>query len=164
MLHTITVILHVFVCFFLIAVILLQAGRGQGLSWGSFGGSPQSILGTKTATFLAKVTTGCASIFLISCIALNVFETHQQRSLFGPRKSLSQVDFQKIKQALEKAQKETTEKKTTATESKELKPEEGKKENSAQKSVQTEQPVQTALPVVAESKPSTEPNNSTKTT
>lgn len=98
------VILHVLVCLFLIAVILLQAGRGQGLSWGVFGGTPQSILGTKTASFLSHVTTGCAIIFLFTCIALNVIETQKSRSLLTPTRPTSQIDFAKIKEALEKAE------------------------------------------------------------
>lgn len=98
------VILHVLVSLFLIAVILLQAGRGQGLSWGVFGGTPQSILGTKTASFLSRVTTGCAIIFLFTCIILNIIETHKSRSLMGPQKRISQVDIAKIKEALEKAE------------------------------------------------------------
>ena len=98
------VVLHVFVCLFLIAVILLQAGRGQGLSWGVFGGTPQSILGTKTASFLSRVTTGCAIIFLFTCIVLNIIETRKSRSLLMPNKRISQVDFAKIKEALEKAE------------------------------------------------------------
>ena len=98
------VVLHVFICLFLIAVILLQAGRGQGLSWGVFGSSPQSILGTKSASFLARVTTVCASLFLVTCIALNIIETRKSRSLFAPSKSASQIDLAKIKQAIEQAQ------------------------------------------------------------
>ena len=92
------VVFHVLVCLFLIAVILLQAGRGQGLSWGVFGGTPQSILGTKTASFLSRVTTGCAIIFLITCIALNIIETRKARSLLAPQKSMTKVDFSKIKE------------------------------------------------------------------
>ena len=99
------VIAHVFVSLFLIAVILLQAGRGQGLSWGVFGGTPQSILGTKTASFLSRVTTGCAIIFMFTCIALNIIETRKSRSLLTPSRPISQVDFAKIKEALEKAEK-----------------------------------------------------------
>lgn len=100
------VILHVIACIFLIAVILLQAGRGQGLSWGVFGGTPQSILGTKTASFLSRVTTGCAIIFLFSCIFLNIIETRKSRSLLiGPQQQISQLDFSKIKKALEEAEK-----------------------------------------------------------
>lgn len=100
------VILHVIACIFLISVILLQAGRGQGLSWGVFGGTPQSILGTKTASFLSRVTTGCAIIFLFSCIFLNIIETRKSRSLLiGPQQPISQLDFSKIKKALEEAEK-----------------------------------------------------------
>ena len=98
------VTLHVLVCLFLIAVILLQAGRGQGLSWGVFGGTPQSILGTKTASFLSRVTTGCAIVFLFTCILLNVIETRKSQSLLAPRKPISQVDLAKIKAALEEAE------------------------------------------------------------
>ena len=96
----IIVILHVIVCLFLIAVILLQAGRGQGLSWGVFGGTPQSILGTRTASFLSRVS---IVIFLFTCIALNIVETRKSRSLFAPEKPVTQLDFAKIKEALEKA-------------------------------------------------------------
>ena len=96
------VILHIFVCVFLIAVILLQAGRGQGLSWGVFGGTPQSILGTKTASFLTRVTTGCAIIFLFTCLALNMIEIKKSKSLVTSPKDVAQVDFSKIKEALEK--------------------------------------------------------------
>lgn len=98
------VLVHVFVCLFLIVVILLQAGRGQGLSWGVYGGSPQSILGTKTASFLTRLTTACAIIFLFTCIGLNIIETRKSRSLLAPTKPLSQIDFQKVKEALKEAQ------------------------------------------------------------
>jgi len=108
------VVLHVIVSVFLIAVILLQAGRGQGLSWGVFGGSPQSILGTKTASFLSRVTTSCAIIFLFTCISLNIIETHKSRSLIAPQQPISQLDFSKIKAALEQAEK-TKAKTGTAT-------------------------------------------------
>lgn len=100
------VTLHVFVCLFLIAVILLQAGRGQGLSWGVFGGSPQSIFGTKTASFLTRVTTVCASVFLISCIILNIIETRKSKSLVAPP-AVTKVDLDKIKQALDEATERT---------------------------------------------------------
>ena len=99
------VTMHVIVSVFLIAVILLQAGRGQGLSWGVFGGNPQSILGTKSASFLKRVTTGCAVIFLFTCISLNIIETKKARSLILPQQPISQLDFSKIKEALKEAEK-----------------------------------------------------------
>ena len=61
------VILHVLVCLVLILVILLQAGRGQGLTGASFGGgNVQSILGTKASSFLTKATSVCAVLFLLT--------------------------------------------------------------------------------------------------
>lgn len=99
------IVLHVIVCLFLIAVILLQAGRGQGLSWGVFGGTPQSILGTKTASFLSRVTTICAILFMLTCISLNIIETRKSRSLVLSGRPTSQIDFAKIKKALEEAEK-----------------------------------------------------------
>lgn len=110
---TLVVVLHILVCLFLIAVILLQAGRGQGLSWGVFGSTPQSILGTKTASFLSRLTTACAVIFLFTCIALNIIETRKSASLIAPAKILSRLDFSKIKEALDQAAK-TTETEGTA--------------------------------------------------
>ena len=97
------VVTHVLVSLFLIAVILLQAGRGQGLSWGVFGGSPQSIFGTKTASFFTRLTSACAVIFLLTCIGLNVLEVRKSRSLLGPPKPITQVDFERIKKALDEA-------------------------------------------------------------
>ena len=102
--------IHIFVCIFLIAVILLQAGRGQGLSWGTFGGTPQSILGTRTASFFARLTTGCAIVFLFTCIALNIFETRKSRSLLSALKAPGQIDLAKIKEALKEVREDKTQK------------------------------------------------------
>ena len=56
MLYGLVITVHVIVSLILIAVILLQAGRGGGLSE-SFGGSQtQTILGTKTSLFLKRAT------------------------------------------------------------------------------------------------------------
>ena len=107
------VIIHVFVCLFLIAVILLQAGRGQGLSWGVFGGTPESILGTKTSSFLSRLTTVCAVLFLFTCIALNIVATKKSRSLLTSTRPVSQIDIAKIKKALEKAEENKKEKQTS---------------------------------------------------
>ena len=74
------VILHVAVSLILIAIILLQAGRG-GLSE-SFGGAPtQSLFGTQTATFLTRTTTVCAVMFFCTCLTLAVLSSQRSRSL-----------------------------------------------------------------------------------
>lgn len=74
-------VIHVIVSIFLIAVILLQAGRGGGLA-DTFGGSQmQNLFGTKSATVLTKLTTACASIFIITCILLAVISSTRSKSL-----------------------------------------------------------------------------------
>jgi len=48
---------------FLILVILLQAGRGEGIGAAFGASSMQSAFGTQTGTFFVKVTVGAAALF-----------------------------------------------------------------------------------------------------
>lgn len=64
-------ILHVFVSLFLIAVVLLQSGKGaeMGASFGSSGS--QSVFGAGGGTsFLSKLTTSAAVIFMLTSLTL----------------------------------------------------------------------------------------------
>ncbi|MBI3306267.1 MAG: preprotein translocase subunit SecG [Candidatus Omnitrophica bacterium] len=99
---------HVIVCFLLIAVILLQAGRGQGLTGPNFGsGNVQSLFGTRAADFLSKATTVAAICFLFTCIGLDIIEVRKSRSLLeGNRQQTAPVDVAAIKKALEKIKEE----------------------------------------------------------
>jgi preprotein translocase subunit SecG len=100
--NILVVCLHVTVCLVLIIVILLQAGRGQGLTGASFGGNVQSLLGTKASSFLTKATSVCAILFLFTCIGLNILEIQKSRSLFKSPKSQAPLDIEQIKKTLEK--------------------------------------------------------------
>jgi len=67
--QTVLIILHVFVCVFMILVILLQPSKEGG--FGGMGGTSSSVFGGRgSATFLGKVTTVCAAIFMISSLTL----------------------------------------------------------------------------------------------
>ena len=68
---------HVFVCVFLILVILLQAGKGGGMG-GAFGGAgAQTVFGGRGAqTFLGKVTSACAAIFMLTSLTLAYHASH----------------------------------------------------------------------------------------
>lgn len=109
-------IIHVIVCFVLILVILLQAGRGQGLASPSFGsGNVQSLFGTRASDFLTKATSISAICFLFTCIGLNIVETQKSRSLLDVgRRQSAPVDVDAIKKALEKVQAESAAKKDEA--------------------------------------------------
>ena len=57
----------------LILVILIQKGRGGGLSGAFGGGMASGILGTKTGDFLTWVTVGLVTVFLLLSIVLAKF-------------------------------------------------------------------------------------------
>ncbi len=68
-------IIHIFVCIFLIAVVLLQRGKGAELG-AAFGGSSQTLFGSRgAATFLSKMTTIAAVVFMITSLTLAVIST-----------------------------------------------------------------------------------------
>ena len=79
--YAILITIHVIASIFLIAVILLQAGRGGGLA-DSFGGSQmQSLFGTKSTNVLTKLTTICAIVFILTCLSLALISSRQSKSL-----------------------------------------------------------------------------------
>ncbi|MDP3919594.1 MAG: preprotein translocase subunit SecG [Candidatus Omnitrophota bacterium] len=100
-------IIHVIVCFILIAVILLQAGRGQGLSGASFGsGNVQSLFGTGGADFMTKATLVAAVCFIVTCLGLDIIEVQKSRSLLQADRPGAPINIDQIKEALEKVRSE----------------------------------------------------------
>ena len=81
MLYWLVIVVHVIVSLVLICVILLQAGRGGGLSESFGGSSTQTILGTKSSLFLKRATAVSAVLYIIACLALGVMTGHRGRSL-----------------------------------------------------------------------------------
>lgn len=63
--------------FFLIMVVLLQAGRGGGLSFAGGGGATQMVGAGSGAPLLQKLTAGSAAAFMIlSMVLANLSTTH----------------------------------------------------------------------------------------
>lgn len=75
--QTLLIVVHVLVSLFMILVILLQAGRGGGLS-GLAGGSSTVFGGRGSQTFLGKITTACAAIFMLTSLTLAYFSTQEE--------------------------------------------------------------------------------------
>ena len=74
---TLFIVLHVSVCFIMIGVVLLQAGKGAEIG-AAFGGSSQTIFGSRgPGTFLSKMTVGAAVIFMVTSLVLSVMSGGQ---------------------------------------------------------------------------------------
>lgn len=69
-------IVHVIVCLFLIAVVLLQSGKAADLA-GAFGGmGSQTTFGPRgSATLLSRATTVSAILFMFTSISLSIVAT-----------------------------------------------------------------------------------------
>lgn len=73
--------LHAVVAILLIVIILMQSGRGGGLTEGF--ASAESIFGAKTNEFMIKATTIFATLFLITCLGLALLSAQKSKSLMS---------------------------------------------------------------------------------
>ncbi len=70
MLYTSLIVVHVLACVFLIAVVLLQTGKGADMG-AVFGGSSETVFGSSGAgNFLTKLTTGVAALFMLTSLVM----------------------------------------------------------------------------------------------
>ncbi len=70
------IVLHVSVCIILIAVVLLQRGKGAEMGAVFGGGASSTVFGSRGAgTFLSKLTTGCAVVFMLTSLSLSYIYT-----------------------------------------------------------------------------------------
>lgn len=85
MLFNLLIGLHVFVCLVLILVVLLQSSKGSGLAgaFGGGGGGQTMFGGQETATFLSRLTTYLAILFMVLSLLLAFLSA--RRSSSGPR-------------------------------------------------------------------------------
>lgn len=75
MFESIITVIHVLVSIFIILVVLLQAGKGGGVS-AAFGGGAGAALGQRAAaTVLGKITVVCAVLFMTTSMTLAKLST-----------------------------------------------------------------------------------------
>jgi len=78
--HTFITIVHIIVCILMVLVVLLQKGKGASMG-AAFGGSSQTIFGSSgPGTFLGKITTAVAVVFMLTSLYLAYFSVHKERS------------------------------------------------------------------------------------
>lgn len=72
---------HVCICLFLIAVVLLQSGKAADLA-GAFGGmGSQTAFGPRgAATILSKATSISAILFMVTSLSLSILATRRGRT------------------------------------------------------------------------------------
>src|SRR5512142_1849921 len=76
-LYYLVILLHIAACFFLIAVVLLQQGKGQDLASAFGGGGTQTAFGPRgSATVLSRATTILAGLFMVTSMGLSLVRPH----------------------------------------------------------------------------------------
>ena len=78
--YPLILIVHVIVAIFLIAVVLLQGGRG-GLGESLGGAAAQSLFGGGANTVMTKITAVASALFMATCLSLAALSTARGRSV-----------------------------------------------------------------------------------
>ena len=78
--YMLILIVHVIVALFLIAVVLLQGGRG-GLGEAMGGAAAQSLFGGGANTVMTRITAVAATMFMLTCLSLAALSTARGRSV-----------------------------------------------------------------------------------
>ena len=82
-------VIHVIVCVLLVITILMQAGRGGGLT--ETFQSAESMFGTQTNVFMVRATTTLAVIFISTSLILAFNSSKGDKSLMANKKLLATV-------------------------------------------------------------------------
>lgn len=78
-------VIHSIACILLVLTVLMQAGRGGGLTE-SFS-SAESVFGAQTSSFMVKATGILATIFFTTSLILAFLSARQERSLMDSPKT-----------------------------------------------------------------------------
>jgi preprotein translocase subunit SecG len=77
-LYYLIIFVHIVACLFLIAVVLLQQGKGQDLASAFGGGGSQTAFGPRgSATVLSRATTILAGLFMVTSLALSLIRPNR---------------------------------------------------------------------------------------
>jgi preprotein translocase subunit SecG len=75
-LYYVIISVHIIVCLLLIAIVLLQQGKGQDLASAFGGGGSQTAFGPRgSATVLSRATTILAAMFMVTSLSLSVIKS-----------------------------------------------------------------------------------------
>ena len=78
------IVLYIFICFFLILVVLVQQGKGADIAGAFGGGGTQTAFGARGATtLLHKLTTAFFVLFVVTSLALAVLQARPRASVMN---------------------------------------------------------------------------------
>ena len=82
--------LHVVVSTILISMVLLQKGKGADIG-AAFGGASQTVFGPRGAqSFLSKLTTGAAILFMLTSLGLAITTSKKSSVMEGVQQQQTQ--------------------------------------------------------------------------
>jgi len=85
-LHAIILTLHILMAFALVIIVLLQTGKGASIG-AAFGGASQTLFGPRgAATFLNKLTTVAAIVFMLTSLGLAMSSSRKEVKSIMERK------------------------------------------------------------------------------
>lgn len=92
-------IVHLVTCFLIVAVVLLQSGKGSEVN-ATLGGSSQTLFGSSGgAPFFIRLTGVLAALFMFTSFSLTLLAQQTQKSVFessrSQEKSLEKPDVKK---------------------------------------------------------------------
>lgn len=80
--HVLIILIHLFVCFALIGIVLLQTGKGASMGAMFGGAGNQTLFGnTGASTFLGKATTVAAVVFMLTSLTLTYISKSGEKSV-----------------------------------------------------------------------------------
>jgi preprotein translocase subunit SecG len=86
---TFILVVHSITCVLLVLTVLMQAGRGGGLTE-SFS-SAENVFGAQTSAFMVRATSILATIFFVTSLSLAFMSARQERSLMANKKGIAKT-------------------------------------------------------------------------
>ena len=94
------IFVHTLACILLVVIILMQSGRGGGLTEGF--SAAESMFGAKTNVVLVKTTTILASVFLVTCLSLAFLSSQKDKSLMMGKSATQESTADRVGQPVVK--------------------------------------------------------------
>lgn len=88
-------LIHVFAAVFIIALVLVQQGKGAALGAAFGSGASQTVFGSRgSGSFLFRLTMGLIALFFVTSLCLNYIATHaykQEKVIVLPATQAQQI-------------------------------------------------------------------------